>query len=59
MVTIPKEFVRRLGLDSGRAVKVELEEDRIVILPTEPRQSIVSKVIKTSEFRTPNSYHWQ
>jgi phosphate uptake regulator len=53
MVTIPKEFVRTLGLDSGRAVKVELEEDRIVILPTEPRQSIVSKVIKTSEFRDP------
>jgi phosphate uptake regulator len=53
MVTIPKEFVRTLGLDSGRAVKVELEEDRIVILPTEPRQSIVSKVIKTSEFKDP------
>lgn len=53
MVTIPKQFVKNLGLDSGRAVKVELEEDKIVIHPTEPRQSIVSKVIKTSEFKDP------
>ncbi|MEM1945908.1 MAG: phosphate uptake regulator PhoU [Candidatus Caldarchaeum sp.] len=53
IVTIPKQFVKSLGLDKKHVVKVELEDDRIVLLPAAPRPTVVSKTIKIADFKDP------
>ncbi|MEM0384008.1 MAG: phosphate uptake regulator PhoU [Candidatus Caldarchaeum sp.] len=53
MVTLPKQFVKSLGLEKKHVVRVELEDDRIVLTPTTPRQSILSKTIKITDFKDP------
>ncbi|MCS7110538.1 MAG: phosphate uptake regulator PhoU [Candidatus Caldarchaeum sp.] len=53
VVTLPKEYVKSLGLDKKQVVRIELEEDRIVLLPTGSRPLVQSKTIRTSEFKDP------
>ncbi|MCS6783947.1 MAG: phosphate uptake regulator PhoU [Candidatus Caldarchaeum sp.] len=53
IVTLPKEYVKSLGIDKKQVVKIELEDDRIVLLPTGSKPMIQSKTIKTSDFKDP------
>ena len=39
-VTLPRQFLRSLGLDAGARVDVTLEDGRLVLSPVRPRYSL-------------------
>lgn len=53
VVTLPKEYVKSLGLDKKHVVRIELEEDRIILTPAATKPTMQSKIIKTSDFKDP------
>ncbi|MEM1948749.1 MAG: phosphate uptake regulator PhoU [Candidatus Caldarchaeum sp.] len=53
VVTLPKEYVKSLGLDRKHVVKITLEDDRIILHPTGTKPVIQSKTIRTADFRDP------
>ena len=39
-VTLPRQFLRALGLDAGARVDVTMEDGRLVLSPARPRYSL-------------------
>jgi len=53
VVTIPKQYVKALNLSKKQVVRVELEDDRIVLFPARSKPTLVSKTIRTEDFKDP------
>lgn len=58
-VTLPRQFLRSLGLDTGAQVEVTIEDGRLVLSPVRPRYTLADLMRGMKPGDMPTAEGWE